>query len=249
MDITDWILLWITVNRIAAITWRTKLCWVVNLRTTCISLGVILVYSLCLNINYFWILGTHLNNNYQIEDRNYTICAIQHSPQIVLSSVLLFLNLEPLFPLAMQVVLSVFLGVRIVLIATKRIELLNNNTQSLQQQILSNDKCHSANNKLFSLDERRQIGRDVQIAIVIITFVIANILIDGTANVLNAIMQLINGKMGDELRYTDDSILSKLSTTLHNLSLRTYFSAYGTFAPISLLCQDFVTLFWTGSVH
>ena len=29
----------------------------------------------------------------------------------------------------------------------------------------------------------------------------------------------MNGKMVDELRYIDDSILSTLSTTLHNLSL------------------------------
>ena len=223
-DITYWVLVWITINRIAAITWVTRLGWVTSVRTTCIALGTIVIYSILINIHSFWVF----NIEHKVNRRNnrttlsYDIFVEAASSGFVDNALVMFGYLEPLVPFSLLLVLSVFLGCRLIAIASKRRKLLKGRVGRVPISVESHTYTaapQTDQNAELQGSEERWMRKEVHLAVVIISFSVADILIQGTSDILGAILIL----------------LKSINKSDHNFTTRNYVV---TFNDINLKLQD-----------
>ena len=193
-DITYWVLVWITINRIAAITWVTRLRWLTSIRTTCIALGTIVLYSILFNIHSFWVFNIEQKVNRR-NNRTILSCDIYveaASSGFVDNALVMFGYLEPLVPFSLLVVLSVFLGCRLIAIASKRRKLLKGSVARVPLSVESHSAAPQTDqNAERQGSEERWLRKEVQLALVIISFSVAEILIEGTSDILSAILILL----------------------------------------------------------
>ena len=193
-DITYWVLVWITINRIAAITMVTRLRWLTSVRTTCIALGTIVLYSILFNIHSFWVFNIEQKVNRR-NNRTSQSCNIYVEPAasgFVENALVMFGYLEPLVPFSLLVVLSVFLGCRLIMIASKRRKLLKGSTARVPLSVESHTAAPQTDqNAERQGSEERWMRKEVQLALVIISFSVAEILIEGTSDILSAILILL----------------------------------------------------------
>ena len=197
-DITYWVLVWITINRIAAITWVTRLRWLTSIRTTCIALGTIVIYSILFNIHSFRVFNfeskDNQRNNRTIQQVHCRLYVEEAAHGFVKNALVMFGYLEPLVPFSLLVVLSVFLGSRLITIASKRRKLLKGHETRVQLSVESQKSSQPNQNTERQgpeHSEERWMKKEVQLALVIISFSVAEILIEGTSDILSAILILL----------------------------------------------------------
>ena len=200
-DLTGWILVWMTINRIAAITWVTRLRFLTTLRTTCIALGTIFLYSLFANTYCFWLFSirsrpkvsqiTGTNETYY-SCSTYKAARSKNTGKIIM---IMFGYIEPIFPITVLLILSIFLGIRLIIVASKRRELLSRKKSSNLISTIRNPQ-NTHNESVRRLDQKG-IQREFQLALVIIAFSVAEILIEGSSSILSAILAVMSRVLKD----------------------------------------------------
>lgn len=200
-DLTDWILVWMTINRIAAITWATRFRSLTNLRTTSIALGTILLYSFFVNIHCLWVFSIR-SKAVQFRNETYYSCSTYkaiRTRQLLKLIFVMFGFLEPIIPITILLILSIFLGIRIITVAFKRRDMLRSGSSSISKSsnIISaysakkskNENSHNGSLHTSAIDQKGM-QREIQLALVFISFSVAEILIEGTSNILSAVIAL-----------------------------------------------------------
>lgn len=220
-DIIYWVLLWITINRIASITCVTRLSWITTVRSTCIALGTIALYSIVYNSHSLLVYNREKKLD-PATNRTTLSCTIyvDDLPRGVFSTTIQIIGfLEPLVPLSLLFVSSVFLAYRLIAIASKRRKLLAKKV-SVSHENQESIRAIQNSEQREAPSEERWRRKEVQLAMLIISFSVAEILIEGTSDIVGTIRMLLRSINRDDVLFDEKvSTLRTINQKLEDASI------------------------------
>ena len=231
-DLTYWLLAWMTLNRIAAITWITKFHWVTSIQTTCVALAIIILYSSCVNVHCFWVFKIRRKSTSKLADNaSIPSCStyLSTTSKEYGNMIMVMMGyIEPLLPLSILFILSMFLSIRLILIATKHRKLRKLNSEYKKGSVKIDIIRSTPPNNTVTLSgeefqpltrERSRNRKEVQLALVIITFALAELLVDGTINIQAAYVALASSRTSDPSIDTRPQSIRQINSILRDTSI------------------------------
>ena len=225
-DLTYWLLAWMTLNRIAAITWITKFHWVTSVHTTCVAVATIILYSSCVNAHCFWVFKIRMKGKLA-DNTSIPSCStyLSTTSREYGNMIMVMMGyIEPLLPLSILFIFSMFLSIRLILIATKHRKLQQLNSEYGQGSDRNgNNRSNTGTRTGEEIQpltrERSRKRKEVQLALVIITFAVAELLVDGTINIQAAYVALESSRTSDPSIDTRPQSLRQINSILRDASI------------------------------
>ena len=227
-DLTYWLLAWMTLNRIAAITWINKFHWVTSVHMTCVALATIILYSSCINVHCFWVFKIRMKSKL-VDNTSIPSCStyLSTTSKEYGNMIMVMMGyIEPLLPLSILFIFSISLSIRLILIATKHRKLRQLNSEYIQSSVTN---CNVKSNigtrtgeEIQPLTRERSRSRkrkEMQLALVIITFAVAELLVDGTINIQAAYVALASSRTSDPSIDTRPQSIRQINSILRDASI------------------------------
>ena len=177
----DWLLVCICINRIAAITWPTKLRPLTTVRASVVAIAFSVLLSCSVNILVIWdysLIEWRLSKRSNV---THVSCSSVEGARQGLYLVLFF---EWFFPMLVHVTMFIacsLLCIRLVALAVKRharwTDRLNSRASLQLQQI--------------QVDSLKETKRELQLAVAFMTMTIVDVVLDGTTAFLNGLLVTI----------------------------------------------------------